>query len=349
MSKDGVRLSTGVRHEKVEPAVAVVVAGRDAHSGVRIVDSLRGATLLEAEAEPFGVSGGPTGPGNVLVELIRVFVVGDVQVGPPVSVVVREQRAEAVAELSRLEPRLDPDFAEPRVSMLVVAFVEVEQVAHTPVVRGEAADRVRHRSVEIRVAGDEQIGAAVAVDVGHRSARVPAEGVDPGGRRTFGERAVAVVPEQLVVGRRRDQEVGVAVSVEVRRHAALPADCEVRTRLLADVEERAPDVVEERAARQPTVLLPTTSIRVGERVDDEQVEPAVAVVVEPADTPSHHRGQVVGDAEAEGAVAEVEPDLRRDVLEPDIGERACRADERGMRQQAAPVVGAVAPPTPTMT
>ncbi len=101
-------------------------------------------------------------------------------------------------------------------------------------------------------------------------------------------------------------------------------------RLLADVHERAPDVVEERAAGQSTVLLPATSIRIGERVDDEQVEPAVPVVVEPADTPSHHGGQVVGDSEAEGSLAEVEPDLRRDVLEPNIGERACGAYDRSM-------------------
>src|SRR6476661_7216156 len=214
--------------------------------------------------------------------------------------------------------------------MLVVAFVEVEQVAHTPVIRGEAAERVRHRSVEIRVAGDEQIGAAVTVDVSHGSAGVPAEGVDPGDLRTLGERPVAVVPEKLVVGRGRDQEVGVAVSVEVRCHAALPADLEVRVRLLADVHERASYVVEERAAGQSTVLLPATSIRIGERVDDEQVEPAVPVIVEPADSSAHHGGQVVGDAEAEGSLAEVEPDLRRDVLEPDIGERARGAYDGGL-------------------
>src|SRR6476646_11623496 len=110
MSKEGVRLSTGIRHEEVEAAIAVVVTRRDAHPGVRIVDSLRGATLLEAEAEPFRVSGGPTGPGNVLVELVRVLVVRDVQVGPSVSVVVREQRAEAVPEIRRLEARLYADF-----------------------------------------------------------------------------------------------------------------------------------------------------------------------------------------------------------------------------------------------
>src|SRR6185436_7135250 len=148
--------------------------------------------------------------------------------------------------------------------------------------------------------------------------------------RTFGERSVAVVPEKLVVGLGRDQEVGVAVAVEVRCHAALPADLEVGMRLLADVHERAPYVVEERATRQSTVLLPPTSIRIGERVDDEQVEPAVPVVVEPADTSPHHGGQVVGDSEAEGSLAEVEPDLRRDVLEPDIGERPCRADDGSM-------------------
>src|SRR4029078_5673091 len=131
MSKQCVGLSTGVRHEEVEAAIAVVVTGRDAPSGVRILDSLRGATLLEAEAEPFGVSGGPTRPGNVLVELIRVFVVGHVQVGPSVSVVVREQRTEAVPEIRRLEPRLYADFAESRVPMLVFAFSVGEQVRHT--------------------------------------------------------------------------------------------------------------------------------------------------------------------------------------------------------------------------
>ena len=144
VAKHGVRLPAGVRHEQVEPTVAVVVAGGDAHAGVRVGHSFGAGSLLEAEAEPLGIRRGPAGPGYVLVELVRVFVVGDVQVGPPVAVRVREERAEAVVEVRRLEPRLDPDFLEPRVTMRVTALVQVEEVADALVVRGKATDGGRH-------------------------------------------------------------------------------------------------------------------------------------------------------------------------------------------------------------
>src|SRR5262249_60610451 len=101
------------------PAAAVVAPGGEPRPWVRIAAAPRGAPLHEAEAEPSGVGSGPTRPRDVLVQLIRVLVVGDIQVGPPVAVVVREQRAEAVTKVRRLESCLHTDLAELRVSVLV--------------------------------------------------------------------------------------------------------------------------------------------------------------------------------------------------------------------------------------
>ena len=174
------------------------------------------------------------------------------------------------------------------------ALVQVQEVAHALEVRGEAGDGGRDRLGEIRVAGDEQVGPAVAVDVRHRCPRVPAEGVDAGGFGALAERAVAVVPEELVVGRRRDEQVRVPVAVEVRGDAAVPLDGEVGVRAPAHVHERPLDVVEERAPREAAVALVAGAIGARVRVHDEQVEPAVAVVVEPAEPASHHRARYPG-------------------------------------------------------
>ena len=149
-AQDGVRLPPRVRHEEVEPAVAVVVARRDAHARVRVGDSFRDAPLLEAEAEAGRIGGGAARPGDVLVQLVRVLVVRDVQVGPAVAVVVREDRAEAVAEVAR--PRALPA-RRPRGTSRgrgVVPLVQVEEVAHAGVARREATDRASRSACSSR-------------------------------------------------------------------------------------------------------------------------------------------------------------------------------------------------------
>ena len=82
------------------------------------------------------------------------------------------------------------------------------------------------------------------------------------------------------------------------------------------------------------------AVRVRVRVDGEEVEPAVVVVVEPAEPAAHHPVHLVRHPEREVVLAEVEPDLRRDVREPDAVE-AFRdgVDERHERDgPAAPHV-----------
>ena len=100
----------------------------------------------------------------------------------------------------------------------VAALVQEEQVADAGEVRREAGERARHRIVRIGVAGDEHVRPPVAVHVGDGRAGVPAA-----------IRAASVcsvnVPcrcsRAVDAGRRRDDEVGVAVAVEVGRDAAV--------------------------------------------------------------------------------------------------------------------------------
>ena len=189
--------------------------------------------------------------------------------------------------------------------------------SRTPaVVRREALDRVLDRRVRVRVAGDEEIGAAVAVHVGDRCAGMPAEGDDAGLARALGERAVAVVPEEHVVRRRRHVEVGVAVAVEVGGDAALAANGHVGVRRLRHVHEPAAHVAEQGAGRRAAVLRPQRELRVGVVVDREEVEPAVVVVVEPADSAAHHRLLFRRQAVPERALLEVESRAGGDVRQP---------------------------------
>ena len=79
---------------------------RDTHARKRIGHAFRRAALLEAEAETGRVGLRAAGPGHVLVELVRVLVVCDVEIGAPVAVVVEELRRRARASAAR--PRGPP-------------------------------------------------------------------------------------------------------------------------------------------------------------------------------------------------------------------------------------------------
>src|SRR5436190_1856549 len=74
--------------------------------------------------------------------------------------------------------------------------------------------------------------------------------------------------------------------------AALAADAYARPRGGGHVDEPAVDVPEETAPRKAAVRLPVADVPVRVRVDGEEVEPAVPVVIEPADAAAHHRRHV---------------------------------------------------------
>ncbi len=223
-----------------------------------------------------------------------------------------------------------------------VALVEVQEIAHGEVVRREARGR-RDGDVGVRVPRDEQVGAPVCVHVADRGSRVPACCGQPGLSRALGERPVALVPQERVVSVRGDVvargghvQVGVAVEVEVRRDASVPPQRQRGTRAAADVLERPVDVPEECRPGWAAALVPGGELGVRVGVDDEEVEPAVCVVVEPAEAAAHHRRRVVRHAEPECAVAEAQAHRRRDVRQRRAVERASDAGRPGALTSSGP-------------
>ena len=109
------------------------------------------------------------------------------------------------------------------------------------------------------------------------------------------------------------------VPVEVGGDATGATDLEVGARPPADVDELSLHVAEEGGPGQAAVPLVAGGVPLRVGVHDEKVEPAVAVVVEPAQPSAHHREFVVsGNPEAERTLAKVQPDLRGDVPEANV-------------------------------
>ncbi len=229
---------------------------------------------------------------------------------------MHELGAKAVVVRRLVEADLCADLFE-----LLVALVQEQLVAHAVVVGGEPLHRARDGVRHVGVAGDEEVRTPIAVHVGHGSAGVPAEGNDPRVARALRERAVTVVPEQEIVRRGGDEEIGVAVAVEVGGDAALTAERQANTGLRRDVGELAVVVAVQVPGRQAAVCLPRGQVVVGVAVDGEQVEPAIVVVVQPAEAAAHHRLRVVRHSVAEGALAEIDPALRCNVGERDATDR----------------------------
>ena len=217
------QLASRVRYEQVGAPVLAEIGGCDPHTGVRVVDGLTPRDLVEPEPKL-------SGPRDVPVQLVRISVVGHVQVEAPVAIEVREHRAEAVTEPLVLEAGDLSHLSERGAVVPGCSSIEVEEVAHRMVVVGEAGSGGGDWPVHIRVARHEKVRQSVVVHVPDRRPGVPAGRVDTGCSGAFRERPVAVVPEErvvsvgrYVVSRRRHVDVGVAVEVEVGGDASAPS------------------------------------------------------------------------------------------------------------------------------
>ena len=123
-----------------------------------------------------------------------------------------------------------------------------------------------------------------------------------------------------------------AVAVEVGGDAALAADRRGprRSRSVTSVK-RPPHVAEQPARGQAAGREPLVALVLRVAVDDVEVEPAVAVVVEPAEAAADHRHRVDGDAVAERAVPEAQAALARRRRGTRARRRAPHASSSGSR------------------
>ena len=187
-----------VGDDEIGKAVAVVVAGIDAHAGLRPAVAAqrraRDQSLLD-ERPVFPVS----------EQQVRHRVVGHVDVRPAIVIEIGEDHAEAV--VARIDDAgRGGDVAERAVAVVAVEHVGVpgeplraaEDVGrHEPAV-GRRAARGDRRVVELHVVGDVEVEIAVAVVVGERAARAPSPLVDAGVARDVGEgRLPGVVPQHI--------------------------------------------------------------------------------------------------------------------------------------------------------
>ncbi len=280
-----------VRLDDVERAVAVEVADADAHARLRLAVLAERALGADADVLERAVAAVPE-------QRARVRVVRHVDVRPPVIVEVERRDAEAVGAARLQDAGLLRDVGE-----AVVTEVAIERIApagqagrparhrHPLVAAQPRFGRRRVREIEIDVVGDEEVEAAVPVVVDEGAAGIPARARL---RETRGLRDLlepsAGVPEQPVLPVVGHQEIGVPVVVDVAGARALPP-----APLLG--QPRGPrDILEPAVAGVPVQerprLLPLRKSVERRPVDEEEIEPAVVVVVEQRDAGAGRLEQV---------------------------------------------------------
>ena len=220
------------------PAGAVVVGGVDAHAGAR------DARFVERHAR----GDGDVGEGAVLlvlVEPVRLGVVGDEQIEPAVAVVIEQRDAERlrgrVVETGLLRRVLEPAIAEVAIERRALTFVRLGRAVRLRLAVERAVQVFLDRPVD--VVGDEQIEAAVAVVVEPRGAGREPGVADTGRVGDVGEAQAAKVAEQAILAERGDVEIGPAVVVVVGGRGAKAVERNPEARGGRDVGERAVAIV----------------------------------------------------------------------------------------------------------
>ena len=307
-----------IRHEEAEPAVVQVVAERDAHA------ALLGAVFADRDAgrkrhlleRPILV---------VAVQKIRRRIVRDVQVRPPVAVVIEPGDAEPEVAVRIGHARLLRYVGEVAVAVVVKENIRFARKSARAALHGDAAVLARLVPAEIRqmieidfdVAADEQIEPAVPIVIGEAAACGPAPGGHTGLLGDVRERAVMVVAVEPIPAQGGDVEVFPAVTVDIgRAHAHAPTGMS-DSRLVSHVLEFAgPQIPIERAARRGR---PLRGVH-GQRIHEVHIDQAVVVEIEQRDAAAHRLDDV--------------PLVRRGVmLEGDAGFRGDVVEQRHRRRR----------------
>ena len=180
------------------------------------------------------------------------------------------------------------------------------------------AGRGRVGEVEVHVVGDGEIEFSVAVIIDEGAAGAPffAGSGDACLLGYLFEGAIALVVEEAVFAVAGDVEVVESVVVIVADADALAPAGGDEAGLGGDVGEGAVVVVVEEVAGGLVLFVPGVCAWEGGAVDEEDVRPAVAVVVEDGDAGAGGLDDVTFGLDAAVNVANGDASLRRDIDEP---------------------------------
>ena len=288
-----------------------------------------------------GVGSGPGQQGRVLEcgvalvdpEQVVRHVVGHIEVDIPIIVEIGRDHAEAGAA-GLANARCGADVGELAVAQIAIQKIRTTLVDDRRAI-GRLAEVVRARLVvgegELHIVGDVEIGEPVAIDVREAGAHRPALiGRDVGSVADVAEAAIAEILEQLVGAEVGDEDVEVAIVVDVARGDSHAVAVGAYASAAGHVHESQPTalggVAVETIARQCRVAF-------GERptLHQPNVHAAIAVEVEDrrAGADDLDEPALAGHAVV---VVEVEPGALRDVLETDLvrhrGERCGQEQKR---------------------
>ena len=266
-----------VGDDEVQPAVSVVVARVHAHAGLGAAVPAERDPAEQAHAFEAAIAA-------VVVQEVRVRVVGDVEVRPPVVVVVGRHHAQSPGRGRILQAASIGDLCEGAVAPVLVVDVggprQPHGADHDP---GPSPPRHRAPRVDdvvpahVGVAHHVEVEVPVPVAVEERAAGAPAPGAHARRLRHVGEGPVPVVPEEEVRAEVRDVEIEEPVAVEVAGADAVAPGRRIHTRRARDVLELpVPEVVVEGVAVGDP-LSPVVELEGAHGID---VEPPVVVVVE---------------------------------------------------------------------
>ena len=321
-----------VADDEAGPAAAVVVGGVDAHARARDAGFVERDAGRHADVREGAVS-------LVAIQLVRLRVVGDEQIEPAVGVVIDQGDAERfgrrVIETGAMRDVLERPVPLVPEQRRALAFVGFRRAIGLRLAVERAEQILLDRPVH--VVRDEEVEQTVAVVVEPRRARRESGIGDPRARGDVGEPAAAEISEQVIRAERGHVNVDVAVVVVVARGGAEPVHLHREPRRARDVGERAVAVV----VVQREIRLRPRPARPVRRVDQQEVLPAVVVVVEKRAAGSQRLGQVllperavvVGEADAGGRGDVGERQRRRDRACPTRRPAREQHERRGDRDQ----------------
>src|SRR5579859_3140702 len=272
--------------EKVELAVAIVIAEGDAHGGLGAAFFVDSETTLIAHIFKGAVA-------TVVIEVVGCGIVGDDKVEPTVVVEVGENRSEAVTAFAVGDAGFETHVVKRAVAIVMEEMVAFADQSHGTAKHrdatvlaspfGDAVFPGEHGMVEvvIDVAGNEKIKQAIVVVVSPGGAGGPVLESDAGPFGDVGEGAVVVVVIEAVFAVVGYVDVRPAIVVVVGDGDAEAPALVSDAGLVSDVSKRAVMVVvEEHGAGR---WFP--ALNGGDRgtVEEINVEPAVVVVIEESD------------------------------------------------------------------